>query len=486
MKPWLALSRAIDDTQPRHLGGLLKWLILVAVTHQRAATRSCATLQHRLERLAGDCSGTCSPPSSCSAPATRCCTTQHVRIDFVADQLSAAHAGLDRHPRHVCLPAAVCLMLIMCLSWPVFVRRIHAPAKCRSNAGGLMHLAGPAADAGRLGPAAGCRAVSELIKRDRLPAGPDPGPAAKHAGRPDEELLAEELRKPRGEHGMSAFLIQQHGAADVRGADRFLLFGLPGRVRAGRLSACFFGLLGIEARALHPTLFQALPQRIFGIMQNDTLLAMPFFTFMGLILERSGMAEDLLDTIGQLFGPVRGGLAFAVIFVGALLAATTGVVAASVISMGLISLPIMLRYGYDRRLATGVIAASGTLAQIIPPSLVLIVMADQLGNRSATCTPARSFPAFMLAGLYAALRARRRDLQAASGCRRCRSKRASSARPDGSSGTPSLLVLAIVAVAARRCAFAHWYYPRDRSPPARRAAGLSTAIGVGVAFVAWR
>ena len=102
-------------------------------------------------------------------------------------------------------------------------------------------------------------------------------------------------------------------------------------------------------------------------MSNETLLAIPFFTFMGLILERSGMAEDLLDTIGQLFGPMRGGLAYAVIFVGALLAATTGVVAASVISMGLISLPIMLRYGYDRRLAAGVIAASGTLAQIIPP-----------------------------------------------------------------------------------------------------------------------
>ena len=129
-----------------------------------------------------------------------------------------------------------------------------------------------------------------------------------------------------------------------------------------------------------PALFQALPERLFGIMANDTLLAVPFFTFMGLILERSGMAEDLLDTVGQLFGPVRGGLAYAVIFVGALLAATTGVVAASVISMGLISLPIMLRYGYDRRLATGVIAASGTLAQIIPPSLVLIVLADQLGR----------------------------------------------------------------------------------------------------------
>jgi tripartite ATP-independent transporter DctM subunit len=124
---------------------------------------------------------------------------------------------------------------------------------------------------------------------------------------------------------------------------------------------------------------QALPDRVFGIMSNATLLAIPFFTFMGLILERSGMAEELLDSLGQLFGAIRGGLAYSVILVGALLAATTGVVAASVIAMGLISLPIMLRYGYDKRIAAGVIAASGTLAQIIPPSLVLIILADQLG-----------------------------------------------------------------------------------------------------------
>ena len=136
-------------------------------------------------------------------------------------------------------------------------------------------------------------------------------------------------------------------------------------------------------------------------MPNDPLLAIPFFTFMGLILERSGMAEDLLETIGQLFGPVRGGLAFAVIFVGALLAATTGVVAASVISMGLISLPIMLRYGYDRRLATGVIAASGTLAQIIPPSLVLIVLADQLGKSVGDMYAGAIVPGIILTGLCA-------------------------------------------------------------------------------------
>ena len=136
-------------------------------------------------------------------------------------------------------------------------------------------------------------------------------------------------------------------------------------------------------------------------MNNDVLLAIPFFTFMGLILERSGMAEDLLDTIGQLFGTIRGGLAYAVIFVGALLAATTGVVAASVISMGLISLPIMLRYGYDRRVASGVIAASGTLAQIIPPSLVLIVMADQLGKSVGDMYEGAFIPGLALAAMYA-------------------------------------------------------------------------------------
>jgi TRAP-type mannitol/chloroaromatic compound transport system permease large subunit len=162
-----------------------------------------------------------------------------------------------------------------------------------------------------------------------------------------------------------------------------------------------FGVIAIHYGLLGPDLIQALPQRVFGIMSNDTLLAIPFFTFMGLILERSGMAEDLLDTIGQMFGAIRGGLAYAVIFVGALLAATTGVVAASVISMGLISLPIMLRYGYDRRVAAGVIAASGTLAQIIPPSLVLIVMADQLGRSVGDMYQGAFIPGLGLAALYA-------------------------------------------------------------------------------------
>jgi TRAP-type mannitol/chloroaromatic compound transport system permease large subunit len=181
----------------------------------------------------------------------------------------------------------------------------------------------------------------------------------------------------------------------------FLLLGYPAAFSLGAVGL-LFALIGIELGLFVPDFLQALPERVYGVMNNDTLLAIPFFTFMGLVLERSGMAEDLLDTIGQLFGTVRGGLAYAVVFVGALLAATTGVVAASVISMGLISLPIMLRYGYDRRVATGVIAASGTLAQIIPPSLVLIVMADQLGRSVGDMYEGAFIPGIVLSGLYAA------------------------------------------------------------------------------------
>ncbi len=180
----------------------------------------------------------------------------------------------------------------------------------------------------------------------------------------------------------------------------FLLLGYPAAFSLGAVGL-IFALIGIELGQFQPDFLQALPDRVYGVMSNDTLLAIPFFTFMGLVLERSGMAEDLLDTIGQLFGTIRGGLAYAVIFVGALLAATTGVVAASVISMGLISLPIMLRYGYDRRVASGVIAASGTLAQIIPPSLVLIVMADQLGKSVGDMYEGAFIPGLVLAVLYA-------------------------------------------------------------------------------------
>ena len=179
----------------------------------------------------------------------------------------------------------------------------------------------------------------------------------------------------------------------------FLLTGFPVAFSLAA-TGIFFGWIGMEAGLFPANLFNALPLRVFGIMQNDTLLAIPFFTLMGIVLERSRMAEDLLETVGQVFGPIRGGLGIAVILVGALLAATTGVVAAAVISMGLISLPIMLRYGYNRSIATGTITASGTLAQALPPSLVLIVLADQLGRSVGDMYAGAMIPGLMLVGLY--------------------------------------------------------------------------------------
>jgi TRAP-type mannitol/chloroaromatic compound transport system permease large subunit len=259
-----------------------------------------------------------------------------------------------------------------------------------------------------------------------------------------------------------------------------ILFLLMGYSVAFSLAAAglAFGFLGIELGLLPASLMQALPLRVFGIMQNDTLLAIPFFTFMGLILERSGMAEDLLDTIGQLFGPIRGGLAYAVIFVGAMLAATTGVVAASVISMGLISLPIMLRYGYDRRLASGVIAASGTLAQIIPPSLVLIIMADQLGKSVGDLYKGAFIPGFILTALYTGyvlLVTLVRPTWAPALPAEARTIR----EDDGSSGLKSLGLLVLVSVA---CAVA-FAKSRPAATPTDELIVVSMCVGVGLAFV---
>ncbi len=260
----------------------------------------------------------------------------------------------------------------------------------------------------------------------------------------------------------------------------FLLSGFPVAF-ALAANGLFFGLIGIELGLFQPELLQALPNRIFGIMANDTLLAIPFFTFMGLILERSGMAEDLLDTIGQLFGPVRGGVAYAVIFVGALLAATTGVVAASVISMGLISLPVMLRYGYDKKLASGVIAASGTLAQIIPPSLVLIVMADQLGRSVGDMYKAAFVPGLLLTAMYAgwvlsvsifkphavpALPPEARNLR----------------EPNGKTGIMSLLLLIIASVVVS-LAFAEFLASIRPNAKADEVGIYSASIGIVSAFV---
>jgi tripartite ATP-independent transporter DctM subunit len=166
-------------------------------------------------------------------------------------------------------------------------------------------------------------------------------------------------------------------------------------------AALIFSVLGVQLGYFEWGWLYAMPERVFGIMSNYVLLAVPFFIFMGTMLEKSKLAEDLLKTIGMLFGPLRGGLALAVVFVGALLAAATGVVGASVVAMGLISLPIMLRYGYSKELAAGVITASGTLGQIIPPSVVLVVLADQMGISVGDLFVGSLLPGVMLAGMYA-------------------------------------------------------------------------------------
>jgi tripartite ATP-independent transporter DctM subunit len=166
-------------------------------------------------------------------------------------------------------------------------------------------------------------------------------------------------------------------------------------------TALGFAAIGVSMGVLDWALLYAMPERIFGIMSNYVLLAVPFFIFMGTMLEKSRLAEDLLTTIGALFGGVRGGLALAVVFVGALLAAATGVVGASVVAMGLISLPVMRKYGYSDELSAGVITASGTLGQIIPPSVVLIVLADQLAVSVGDLFVGALMPGLMLASFYA-------------------------------------------------------------------------------------
>ncbi len=280
---------------------------------------------------------------------------------------------------------------------------------------------------------------------------------------------------------MTAFLIDNIAPLMFVALVIVLLMGYPVAFALAAVGLGF-GVLGIQLGLLQPSLLQALPERIWGVMSNDTLLAVPFFTFMGLILERSGMAEDLLDTIGQLFGAVRGGLAYAVIFVGALLAATTGVVAASVISMGLISLPIMLRYGYDRRLASGVIAASGTLAQIIPPSLVLIIMADQLGRSVGDMYAGAFVPGLLLAAFYAvfvlattivkpqwapALPLEARTIREA----------------DGSSGNRSLLILTAITLAIGIAFWVMYYDQRHPDISTDERIIVTTSVAIGMAFV---
>ena len=189
------------------------------------------------------------------------------------------------------------------------------------------------------------------------------------------------------------------GIAMFAGALALLSFGYPVAFSLGGV-ALIFALIGAAIGEFSLSFFNAMPSRIFGIMANYTLLAIPYFIFLGSMLEKTGIAEKLLETMGILFGSIRGGLALAVVIVGALLAASTGVVAATVVAMGLISLPIMLRYGYNKELATGVIVASGTLGQIIPPSVVLVVLGDQLGISVGDLFLGSLIPGLLMAGVF--------------------------------------------------------------------------------------
>ena len=439
MKALLGFSRAVDAVN-RTIGRGVSWLILLAVlvsagnaiVRKLFDTSSNAWLELQWQ-LFGAVFLLCA--------AWTLLTNEHIRIDIVSTALpKPVRDGIDIFGHLVFLLPFTVVMIIT--SVPFFLSSFRVGEQSM-NAGGL-----PVWPAKALVLAGFVllflQALSELIKRIAILAGtlPDPHAAGQRPAAiavPDAAAwpvpvlpalsvppvsamaplrtirvtlslavfaaLAVFLAMPAlivpaeaaGTATLAGFVVHNMAPIMFAALVVFLLLGYPVAF-ALAANGLVFGLVGIEFGLFRPDFLQALPERVFGTMNNDTLLAIPFFTFMGLVLERSGMAEDLLDTIGQLFGPVRGGLAYAVIFVGALLAATTGVVAASVISMGLISLPIMLRYGYDRRLASGVIAASGTLAQIIPPSLVLIVMADQLQRPVGDMYEGAFIPGLMLAG----------------------------------------------------------------------------------------
>ena len=179
----------------------------------------------------------------------------------------------------------------------------------------------------------------------------------------------------------------------------FMLIGYPVAFTLSALGL-FCGFVAVESGFFPPEFLQAIPSRIFGQLSNELLLAIPFFTFMGAILEKCGLAEDMLDSMGQLFGPLRGGLGYSVIIVGFILGAITGTVAAQVIAMALIALPVMIRYKYNMKYATGILAASGTITQLVPPSLVLIVLADQLGKSVGDMYLGAWGPSLLQVGLF--------------------------------------------------------------------------------------
>ena len=299
----------------------------------------------------------------------------------------------------------LCVLLIY-FTWPWFWTSWHT-SEISTNAGGLLRWPVKLRHAASASRWSLLQGISEIIKciaraHDRTTC----------ASTPTRSRCNDRVRRA------------QHGAADVRGADRlFMLIGYPAAFSLARRRPVLRPHRH-RARPDQPDFLGNLTFQLFGVISNDLLLAIPFFTLMGAILERCGLAEDLLEGFGQLFGGVRGGLSYAVILVGAVLGAITGTVAASVIAMGLISLPVMLRYGYSVRHATGVIAASGTITQLIPPSLVLIVLADQLGRSVGDMYLGRDRPEHHPGRAVLRLGAHPQRSSARRMSRRCRPRRA--------------------------------------------------------------
>ncbi len=319
---------------------------------------------------------------------------EHIRIDILSSTWSKRTRDIIDLVLHIIflLPFS---SLMVYLSWSWFWLSFRT-GEVSANAGGLVIW--PAKSFVLIGfILLTAQAFSEIIKRIGV-----------LTGRIEDPLWTRRLPiMPRRCADMLEFIVENLAPIMFTTVMALLVLGYPVAFTLAAGGLAFFAI-GVEFSHLSPSinlfwpLLQSHPERIYGIMNNDTLLAIPFFTFMGIILERSRMAEDLLDTIGQLFGPIRGGLAYAVVLVGALLGATTGVVAASVMAMGLISMPIMLRYGYNKPFVSGTIAASGTLAQIVPPSLVLIVMADQLGRSVGDMYVGALYPALLIVATYCA------------------------------------------------------------------------------------
>ena len=493
MQGLLAVSRLID-AGTRRLGQWVAWLVIAAaiISAGNAVSRKLFDLSSNawLELQWWLFSAV----FLLAAPWTLA-LNEHIRIDILNQRFSP-------RVRNIIEIVGITLFLmpmaaiVVWTSWPFFVASYEQNEQS-SNFGGLVQW-----PAKLLIPVAFAilfiQGVSELIKRIAImrgelaetePAVAHPAARAGALGPPaspvDRRRRETTNASGRTRGGRVVELIAENLAPIMFAAlVLFLLLGYPVAFSLAAVGLAFF-VIGVELAPysggivnLSWPLLRTLPERIFGVMSNETLLAIPFFAFMGLILERSGMAEDLLETVGQLFGTVRGGLAYAVIFVGALLAATTGVVAASVISMGLISLPIMLRYGYDARFATGTIAASGTLAQIIPPSLVLIVLADQLGRSVGDMYTGALVPGLMLA---ASMRSTCSSSPASPrrpgpGCRRTRSR---FRRADGSRGYTSLVVLTLVSARHR--------LGRDAHTPSYHGADLTIltmGLAVAIAFLA--